>query len=316
MDRNLALEFVRVTEEAAIACAKWYGKGDAKAADGAAVKAMRERFSNVDFDGTVVIGEGEIDEAPMLYTGEKVGTGKGPEIDLAIDPLEVTTGVAKGGLNSIAVIAAAPKGGLLSLPDMYMDKIAVGPDAVGKIDIDASVSDNIRAVAKALRKEVSEVTVVILDRPRHDKIVEEVRKVGARIRFIPDGDVSGAIATCLPDSGIDILFGVGKSTEGVLAAAALKCYGGEIQARLQPRNDKEKQRVIDMGLKQVDMKLSTNDLVPSDKCMFIATGVNDGPMLRGIQFRSHTPEQHNIITHSVVMRAKSKTIRYIEAHHM
>ncbi len=310
MDRNLGLEFVRVTEAAAISCAKWYGKGDKNKADEAAVEAMRKRFDGIDFAGTVVIGEGEIDEAPMLYTGEKVGTGKGEKIDLAIDPLECTDSVAKGVLNAISVIGAAPHGGLLSLPDMYMDKIAIGPKLVGKINIDYPIPDNVYKVADVLKKEVEEVTIVVLDRPRHDKIVEEIRKVGARIRFITDGDVSGAIAPSDENSGIDMLLGVGKSTEAVLAAAALRCYGGEIQAKLMPKDEKEKQRLKNQGITDFEKVYKTNDLAKSENTMFIATGVSDGPLLKGVRFTAQ-----RAITHSVVMRAKTNTIRYIEAHH-
>ncbi|MBI3033472.1 class II fructose-bisphosphatase [Candidatus Woesearchaeota archaeon] len=310
MDRNLALEMVRVTEAAALSCAQWYGKGDKYKADEAAVEAMKKRFDNVDFDGTVVIGEGEIDQAPMLYNGEKVGSGKGDKIDLAIDPLECTDSVAKGLLNALSVIALSPQGGLLSLPDMYMDKIAVGPKAAGKINIHNSVEENIKIVAKALNKNVEEVTVVILDRTRHDNIVAEIRKTGARIRFITDGDVSGAIAPSYEDSGIDLLLGIGKSTEAVLAASAIRCLGGEIQAILMPKDDQEKQRLKEMGINDLSFVYHTNDLAKSEHCMFVATGVSDGPLLRGVQFTAK-----GAMTHSVVMRAKTGTIRFIEAHH-
>lgn len=310
MDRNLALELVRVTEAAAISSAKLYGKGDKIKADYAAVESMRSRFNAVDFAGKVVIGEGEIDEAPMLFTGEKVGTGKGDRFDLAIDPLECTDSVAKGLLNAISVIAAAPEGGLLSLPDMYMDKIAVGPKAAGKIYLDSPISDNIYKIADVLKKEVEEVIVVILDRPRHDKIVEQLRKIGARIRFITDGDVSGAIAPSYENSGIDVLLGIGKSTEAVLAAAALRCLGGEIQARLMPKDEKEKDRLRNMGVNDLNKIYSTDDFASSPNTMFVATGVSDGPLLKGVQFTTK-----GAITHSVVMRAKTGTIRFIEAHH-
>lgn len=310
MDRNLALEMVRVTEAAALSCAQWYGKGDKYKADEAAVEAMKKRFDNVDFDGTVVIGEGEIDQAPMLYNGEKVGSGKGDKVDLAIDPLECTDSVAKGLLNAISVIALAPQGGLLSLPDMYMNKIAVGPKAAGKISIHNSVEENITIVAKALNKKVEEVTVVILDRPRHDNIVAQIRATGARIRFITDGDVSGAIAPSYETSGIDLLLGIGKSTEGVLAASAIRCLGGEIQAVLMPKDDREKQRLKEMGITDLNFIYHTNDLAKSEHCMFVATGVSDGPLLKGVQFTAK-----GAMTHSVVMRAKTGTIRFIEAHH-
>ncbi len=310
MDRNLALELVRVTEAAALSCAKWYGKGDKIKADGAAVEAMRKRFDAVDFQGTVVIGEGEIDDAPMLFNGEKVGNGNGPKLELAVDPLECTDSVAKGLLNAISVIAAAPEQGLLSLPDMYMDKIAVGKKAAGKVHINNSVDQNIKAVAQALQKSVEEVTVIVLDRPRHEKLIQDIRKTGARIRFITDGDVSGAIAPSFETSGVDILMGIGKSTEAVLAAASLRALGGEIQAKLMPKDDTEIQRLKTMGITDFNRVYFTNDLAKSEYCMFVATGVSDGPFLRGVNFTSK-----GAITYSVVMRAKTGTIRFIEAHH-
>lgn len=310
MDRNLALELVRVTEAAALSCAKWYGKGDKIKADGAAVEAMRKRFDAVDVQGTVVIGEGEIDEAPMLFNGEKVGNGNGQKLDLAVDPLECTDSVAKGLLNAISVIAAAPEKGLLSLPDMYLDKIAVGPKAAGKVHINNSVEQNIKAVAQALQKEVEEVTVIVLDRPRHEKLVKEIRKTGARIRFITDGDVSGAFAPSFEASGVDILMGIGKSTEAVLAAAGLRALGGEIQAKLMPKDEQEKQHLSSLGINDFNKVYFTHDLAKSEHCMFVATGVSDGPFLRGVNFTSK-----GAITYSVVMRAKTGTIRFIEAHH-
>ena len=311
MDRNLALEFVRVTEAAAIAAAKWVGKGDKKAADQAATSLMRKHFNSLDIDGTIVIGEGERDEAPMLYIGEKVGTKKGMKIDIAVDPLEGTNPTAFGGNNSITVLAAAPAGQVLRAPDTYMDKIAVGPKARGVIDLDASPKDNIKAVARKLGKDVDELTIVIMDRDRHKKLIEEVRKTGARIRLIGDGDVSGAIAPSVEDSGIDMLLGIGAAPEGVLAAAALKCLGGEIQGRLQFRDENERARAKKMGfLKNIDAKLMMDDMVKGDNARFAATGVTNGEMLKGVRFI------HNgAITSSIVMRSSTGTRRLIETYH-
>jgi len=310
LDRNLALEFVRATEAAALSSAKWMGRGDEKAADHAAVEAMRRMFSSISIKGTIVIGEGERDKAPMLYIGGKVGSGDGPEVDIAVDPLEGTTITAKGSNNAITVLAAAPKGHLFHAPDTYMDKIAVGKEAAGSIDLDASVKENIHAVASKLDKKPEDVTVIILERDRHKKLIEEVRKCNARIRLIGDGDVAGALAPAIPDSGIDILMGIGAAPEGVIAAAALKALDGEIQGRLKPRNDEEIERAKKMGIKDVDKKLMIGDLVKGDRAMFAATGVTDGTILKGV---SYTGE--GAVTHSIVMRAKTKTIRFIEAHH-
>ncbi|MBI1935067.1 class II fructose-bisphosphatase [Candidatus Woesearchaeota archaeon] len=310
MDRNLALDFVRATEAAAISSAFWVGKGNEKQADHAAVEAMRKAFSAIDMDGQIVIGEGERDEAPMLYIGEKVGSGKGMKLDIAIDPLEGTTITARGDPNAMSVFAAAPHGGLLNAPDTYMDKIAVGPKCVGVIDLDASVEDNLHAVAKKLDKDLEEVTAIILDRDRHRELVEKVRKCGCRIRLIRDGDIAGALAPAIDESGIDILFGSGGAPEGVIAAVALKCLGGEIQGRLKYRNEEEKSRAKKMGITYLDKKFHMNDLVKSDESMFAATGVTDGTILRGVRFLSH-----GAVTHSIVMRAKTKTVRFIEAHH-
>ena len=310
MDRNLALEFVRATEAAALSASRWMGRGDEKAADHAAVEAMRRMFSSISIKGTIVIGEGERDKAPMLYIGEKVGSGNGMEVDIAVDPLEGTTITAKGGSNAITVLAAAPKGNLFHAPDTYMDKIAVGKEAAGSIDLDASVKDNIHAVADKLDKKPEDVTVIILERDRHKKLIEEVRKCNARIRLIGDGDVAGAIAPAIPDSGVDILMGIGAAPEGVIAAAALKALDGEIQGRLKPRNDEEIERAKKMGIKNVEKKLMIDDLVKGDKAMFAATGVTDGTILRGVRYAGE-----NAITHSIVMRAKTKTVRFIEAHH-
>ena len=310
MERNLALEFVRVTEAAAIGSSKWLGKGDKHRADEAAVKEMRERFANVEFNGKVVIGEGERDEAPMLFIGERIGTGAGPEMDIAVDPLECTNSVAFGRPNAISVLAAAPKGSLLGAPDTYMDKIAAGPEAKDAIDLDAPVRDNIRAVADALGKEPQEVTVMVLERDRHQKLIQKIRDSGARILLIPDGDIAGAVAPSLPESGVDMLLGIGAAPEGVIAAAAIKCLGGGFQGRLQLRNEKEEERARQMGLSDLKRKLHLEDLAKGPHCIFAATGVTDGPMLRGVQFR-----RNGIITHSIVMRAKSRTVRFLQTFH-
>ena len=309
MDRNLALEFVRVTEAAAIAAAKWIGKGEKKKADGAAVEAMRSRFNNVDFKGTIVIGEGKKDEAPELYVGEALGTGNGPEMDIAVDPLECTDSVAYGRYNAVAVITTGPKGSLLSAPDTYMKKIAVGPQAADVIDLEAPVKINIEKVAKALEKNIEEVTVSLLDRPRHEELIKEIRETGARVRLITDGDVAVAVATCLQENPIDMLLGTGGSAEAVLAAVAVKILGGEIQVQFSPRNDEDRQEMKKMGLD--DKKIfTTEDLAHGDNLTFTATGVIDGPMLAGVVFNPHS-----ILTHSVVMRSSSKTIRYLTTHH-
>ena len=310
MDRNLALDFVRATEAAAISSAFWVGKGNEKQADHAAVEAMRKAFSVIDVDGTIVIGEGERDEAPMLYIGEKVGSGKGIKLDIAVDPLEGTTITARGDPNAMSVFAAAPSGGLLNAPDTYMDKIAVGPKCVGAVDIDASVEENLHAVAKKLNKDLEEVTVIVLDRDRHKELIEKVRKCGCRIRLIRDGDIAGALAPALTESGVDILIGIGGAPEGVVASVALKCLGGEIQGRLKFRNENEKERAVKMGIKDLNKKLMMQDLIKSEEAMFAATGVTDGTILKGVRFTSH-----GAVTHSIVMRAKTKTVRFIEAHH-
>ena len=310
MDRNLALDFVRATEAAAISSAFWMGKGDEKAADQAAVDAMRKSFSVIDMDGTIVIGEGERDEAPMLYIGEKVGSGKGLKLDIAVDPLEGTAITARGGQNAMSVFAAAPTGCLLNAPDTYMDKIAVGPKCVGAVDLDASVEENLRAVAKKLDKPIDEVTVIIMDRDRHRELIEKTRKCGSRIRLIMDGDIAGALAPAIEDSGVDILMGIGGAPEGVIAAVALKCLNGEIQGRLKPRNESEIERARNMGIKNINKKLTMSDMVRNNEAMFAATGVTDGTILKGVGFLSDGAK-----THSIVMRAKTKTIRFIEARH-
>lgn len=309
MDRNLALEFVRVTEAAAIASAKWIGFGEAKKADGAAVDEMRSRFNQIEFSGTVVIGEGEKDKAPKLYTGEKVGKGGPPEMDLAIDPLECTDSVAFGRYNATTVIATGPKGTLLSAPDTYMEKIAVGREAASVIDINYSTKENIQNTAKALGKKMREVTVVVLDRPRHEPLIKEIRSAGARVRLITDGDVAGAIAACLPNNEIDMLMGVGGSTEGVLAAVPVKIMGGQILCRFQPPSDDHEKIVKDAGL-DTDRIYTAEDLANGTMLTFTATGVIEGPLLPGVVF-----QKDKIVTHSMVLRGTSGTLRYITTHH-
>jgi fructose-1,6-bisphosphatase II len=311
MERELALEFVRVTEAAALASGRLMGRGDKEAADQAAVDAMRHVFDTVDVDGTVVIGEGEMDEAPMLYIGEKVGSGSAPSVDIAVDPVEGTNLVAKGLPNALAVVAIAPKGCLLHAPDMYMDKIAVGPRAKGCIDLDAPVADNLKAVARALEKEVQDLTAIILDRPRHAGIIAEIRAAGARVKLISDGDVSAAIATAIDNTGVDILFGIGGAPEGVIAAVALKCLGGEMQGRLKPDGDEEIARVLKMGIEDPEKLLMLDDLVIGNDIFFAATGITDGDMLQGVRYRGQTAE-----THSLVMRGLTGTIRNIYATHI
>lgn len=310
MDRNLALEFVRITEAAALACSRYMGRGDEKAADQAAVDAMRKAFDSLRVDGTVVIGEGERDEAPMLYIGEKVGQGDSPQIDIALDPLEGTTICATGGVGAISVIAVAEKGNFLHAPDTYMDKIAVGPGARGTIDIDASPEDNIRNVAKALGKDVSEVTVVILSRPRHEELIARVRALGARIHLIGDGDVSAAVATGVRESGIDILLGTGGAPEGVISAAAMKCLGGDFQGRLKFRSQEEKDRARRMGIEDFDRCYKLEDLAKGS-VMFCATGVTSGPLLKGVRF---LPGKR-ALTQSLVMRSLTGTVRQIDTEH-
>jgi fructose-1,6-bisphosphatase II / sedoheptulose-1,7-bisphosphatase len=309
-DRNLALEMVRVTEAAAIASARWMGRGDEKAADQAAVDAMRATLNVLDMRGRVVIGEGERDEAPMLYIGEEVGNGQGPRLDIALDPLEGTTITAKGGPNAISCIAMAPEGCFLNAPDIYMDKIAVGgglPEGV--VDISAPPGENLKSLAQAKGVEVSDLVVLILDRPRHQELIAKVREAGARIRLIGDGDVAGVIATSRPDSGIDIYMGIGGSPEGVLAAAALRCIGGQMQGRLHYRNDDEIARARRAGITDLDRVYGLEDLATGD-VMFAATGVTDGTMLKGVRrYRG------GIATESIVMRSKTGTVRVIFAQH-
>ena len=309
MNRNLALEFVRVTEMAAIASARLMGRGDEKAADRAAVDAMRSMLDSVDCKATVVIGEGERDEAPMLYIGEKVGSGNGPELEIAVDPLEGTTICANGGYNSISVMAIGEKGNLMHAPDTYMQKIAVGPAARGKIDITVSPTENLVRIAEAKGCRIADLTAVVLDRPRHHDLIAELRETGCRINLIGDGDVSAAIATCLPDSGIDVLFGVGGAPEGVISAAALRCMGGDFQGIFKPRNEEEVMRAKEMGVDDMDKVMTIEDLA-SGNVMFVATGVTDGSLLEGVKFKSW-----GATTDSIVMRSQSGTIRHITAEH-
>ncbi|MGZ8462235.1 MAG: class II fructose-bisphosphatase [Candidatus Deferrimicrobiaceae bacterium] len=309
MDRNLALEVVRVTEAAALAAARLMGRGDNMAADQAAVQAMRSAFNAVQFKGRVVIGEGERDEAPMLYIGEEVGAAETPRVDIAVDPLEGTTIVATGGNNALAVIAIAEEGGFLHAPDTYMQKVAVGPRAKGAIDITATPTENLRSIAKALKVYIEDLCVVILDRPRHQELIRECRSVGARIKLIGDGDVAGAIATAKDGTGVDVLMGTGGAPEGVLAAAALKCLGGDFQGILKFRNKEEVERARVMGVEDINRVYQLKDLARSD-VMFAATGVTFGDFLRGVRFFSGGAN-----TYSVVMRSKSRTVRFIETTH-
>jgi fructose-1,6-bisphosphatase II / sedoheptulose-1,7-bisphosphatase len=309
-DRNLALEAVRVTERAAIASAVWMGRGDERSADQAAVDAMRHALNVLGIDGTVVIGEGERDEAPMLYIGERVGSGNGPRVDIALDPLEGTTITATGGPNAIACLAIGGEGSFLNAPDTYMDKIAVGgglPEGV--VHIEASPAENLRSLAKAKHVEVSDLVALILDRPRHQDLIAAVRQAGARIRLIRDGDVAGVIATARPDSGIDIYMGIGGAPEGVLAAAALRSIGGQMQGKLHFRNDDEKARAQRMGITDLERVYDLHDLASGD-VMFAATGVTDGTMLRGVRRFAG-----GVITHSIMMRSKTGTVRLIETEH-
>ncbi len=309
MDRNLALEAVRVTEAAALSASRLMGRGDEKAADQAAVDAMRRALNDLPIDGTVVIGEGERDEAPMLYIGEKVGAG-GPKIDIALDPLEGTTICAKGAANALAVVAMAEGGNFLNAPDVYMDKIAVGPGLPdGVIDLDNAPEQNLKNLAMAKKMEISDLVACILDRPRHAELIAKVRAAGARIMLISDGDVSGIIATATPNSGVDIYIGSGGAPEGVLSAAALRCIGGQMQGRLLFRNDDERGRAHRLGIADLNRKYSMIELAKGD-VMFAATGVTDGAMLRGVRRTAGMAT-----THSLVMRSKSGTVRYVEAQH-
>lgn len=309
-DRNLALELVRVTEAGAMAAGRWVGRGDKEGGDGAAVDAMRELVNSVSMRGVVVIGEGEKDHAPMLYNGEEVGNGDGPDCDFAVDPVDGTTLMSKGMPNAISVLAVSERGTMFDPSAVfYMNKIAVGPDAADVIDITVPIGENIRRVAKKLNESVADVTVCILDRPRHAQLISEVREAGARIRLISDGDVAGAISACRPESGTDILAGIGGTPEGIIAAAAIRCMGGAIQAVLAPTDDAERQQALDRGY-DLDRVLTTEDLVAGDNVFFCATGVTDGDLLNGVRYFAG-----GCTTQSIVMRSKSGTVRMIEAYH-
>jgi fructose-1,6-bisphosphatase II len=311
-DRNLALELVRVTEAAAMAAARWVGRGDKNGADGVAVNAMRVMISTVAMDGTVVIGEGEKDNAPMLYNGERVGDGTGPEVDVAVDPIDGTTLTAKGMNNAVAVMAVAPRGSMYDPSAVfYMEKLATGPEAADVVDIRLPVAENIHQVAKAKGGQPSDVTVVLLDRPRHQTLADEIRATGARIKFITDGDVAGAIAAARAGSGVDLLLGIGGTPEGIIAACAMKALGGTIQGRLWPKDDEERQKALDAGHNlDPDFVLTTNDLVTGDDCFFVATGITDGDLMRGVHYRAG-----GCTTESLVMRSRSGTIRKIVSDH-
>ncbi len=306
MHRELVIEFARVTEAAAINCAGWIGKLEKNSADGAAVEAMRRMFDTVDISGTIVIGEGEMDEAPMLFIGEKVGLG-GTEVDIAVDPLEGTNLTAKNMPGAIAVMAVAESGGLLHAPDMYMDKIIVGPRAKGAIDIEKSVEENLNNVARALDKEIEDMTVCLLERERHEHIKQALKALGARVRLITDGDVAPALTVALDRGEIDMVLGIGGAPEGVLAAAAVKCLGGDMQGKLAPENDEQIRRAREMG-NDVDQVLTLNDLVPADDVMFIATGVTSGEILRGVRV-----DGDYVVTNTVVLRKKTQTMRFLDS---
>ena len=309
-DRNLAMELVRVTEAAALAAGRWVGRGMKNEGDGAAVDAMRQLINSVSMKGVIVIGEGEKDEAPMLYNGEEVGTGFGPEVDIAVDPVDGTTLMAEGRPNAITVLAAAERGSMYDPSAVfYMKKLAVGPEAAGKVDIEAPVAHNINAVAKAKGISASDVTVVVLDRPRHIELIADIRRAGAKVRLISDGDVAGAVAAAQDTNSVDMMLGTGGTPEGIITACAMKCMGGEIQGILAPMNDFERRKALDAGL-ELDRVLHTNDLVTSDNCYFVATGLTNGDMLRGVSYRAN-----GATTRSLVMRSKSGTIRHIESVH-
>jgi fructose-1,6-bisphosphatase II len=309
-DRNLALELVRVTETAAVAAAPWVGRGEKNLADQAAVEAMRKMINTVDMSGVVVIGEGEKDDAPMLHNGEEVGNGLGPECDVAVDPIDGTSLTANGMNGAISVIALAPRGSMYDPSAVfYMNKIVTGPEAASVIDINASTKANIQAVAKAKRMSVSDITVVVLNRPRHETLLKEIREAGARIRLIQDGDVAGAIETARPDTGIDLLMGIGGTPEGVITAAAMLCLGGSIQGKLHPKDNDEKERALAAG-HDLNKVLTTRDLINSDDVFLSATGITDGELLRGIRYMPY-----GVISQSLVMRGKSQTVRLIQTEH-
>ncbi len=308
--RNLALDLVRVTEAAALAAARWLGKGDKEAGDGAAVDAMRMSFNVIDIDGIVVIGEGEKDQAPMLYNGERVGTGKGPKMDVAVDPVEGTRLLAFGRPNAISVISIAPRGTMFNPgPAFYMKKLVVGPEARNVIDLEAPVEDNLKNIAKALGKDVDDLVVFVLDKPRHQQLIADIRKAGARIQLHTDGDVAGALMAVSPDSDVDVMMGTGGTPEGVLAATAIKILGGEILARLDPQSEKEKENVLAAGY-DINRILNVDELITSDDIFFAATGISGGTFLKGVRYTGR-----GAVTHSMVMRGKTGTIRYIESHH-
>ena len=309
-DRNLAMDLVRATESACLAAARWVGRGDKEHADLAAVEAMRLSLSTVSMHGTVVIGEGEKDDAPMLFNGEEVGDGSAPEVDVAVDPIDGTTLTAQGKTNALSVIACADRGSMFDPgPSFYMEKIAVGPESVGSIDITASPSQNLRWIAKSKREDVRDLTAIILDRPRHADLIAEVRAAGCRIRLITDGDVYGSVATCWPEAGADVLFGIGGTPEGVVSAAALKAMGGEMQARLAPQSDAERDAVVNAGY-DLDRVFDQDDLITTDNAFFAATGLTDGALLRGVRF-----DAKGVRTQSLVMRSRSGTVRMIDARH-
>jgi fructose-1,6-bisphosphatase II len=309
-DRNLALELVRVTEAAALAAARWMGRGDKEAVDQAAVDAMRLLLDTVPMDGVVVIGEGEKDKAPMLYNGEEIGNGQPPLVDIAVDPIDGTTLTSKGQGGALAVVALAERGTMFNPgPCVYMEKIAAGEAAADVIDIEAGVTENLERVAKVKNSDVADLTVIILDRERHEGIVKEIREAGARIKFIPDGDVAGAISAAREGTGIDMLFGIGGTPEGVIAASAIKCLGGVIQGRLWPRNEEERDKAVQMGY-DVDRVLTTDDLVSGNDVFFAATGVTDGDLIKGVRYRGESA-----VTESIVMRSRTGTVRFVEALH-
>jgi fructose-1,6-bisphosphatase II len=309
-DRNLALELVRVTEAAAMAAGRWVGRGDKNGADGVAVNAMRTLISTVGMNGVVVIGEGEKDNAPMLYNGEHVGSGLGPECDVAVDPIDGTTLTAKGMANAVSVLAVAPRGSMYDPSAVfYMEKLVTGPEAADVVDIRNPVAENIHQVAKAKGSAPEDVTVVLLDRPRHEGLAREIRETGARIKFITDGDVAGAIMAARPDTGVDLLLGIGGTPEGIIAACAMKCMDGVIQGRLWPHDDEERERAVDAG-HDLDRVLYTDDLVAGDDCFFVATGITDGELMKGVRYRAGGAS-----THSLVMRSRSGTIRQIISEH-
>jgi fructose-1,6-bisphosphatase II len=310
LDRNLALDLVRVTEAAAMAAGRWVGRGDKEAGDGAAVDAMRKLINSLPMRGTVVIGEGEKDNAPMLYNGERVGDGTGPEVDVAVDPIDGTTLMSKGMPNALAVLAVAERGAMFDPSAVfYMEKLAVGPDYADAVDITAGATENLHRIARIKRGRVSDITVCILDRPRHADLVQEVREAGARIQFITDGDIAGAIYAAREQSHVDVLMGIGGTPEGITAACALKCLGGMMQGRLWPRDDDERQKAIDAG-HDLSRVLTTDDLVRGDNAFFVATGVTSGDLLRGVRY-----QDGGAYTHSIVMRSKSGTVRVIDSYH-